>query len=55
MLTLLAVVGIGCSGNPQTGKIEIKRAWTATMGPDSMIPTLQDWKDFLADQEESND
>ncbi len=34
--------------NPQTGKIELKRAWTATMGPDSMIPTLQDWKDFLA-------
>jgi cytochrome b subunit of formate dehydrogenase len=34
--------------DPQTGKISLKRAFGVLFGPDSMIPTLQDWRDFVA-------
>ncbi len=34
--------------DPQTGKLSAKRAWSVLFGPDSMIPTLQDWRDFVA-------
>jgi cytochrome b subunit of formate dehydrogenase len=34
--------------DPGTGKLSIKRLWNAVFGPDSMMPTLQDWKDFVA-------
>jgi cytochrome b subunit of formate dehydrogenase len=34
--------------DPQTGKFSLKRAWNAVFGPDSMIPTWQDWRDFVA-------
>ncbi|MEI6604797.1 MAG: cytochrome c3 family protein [Verrucomicrobiota bacterium] len=36
--------------NPQTGKWEFKRALGAVFGPDSMVPTLQDIRDFVAHQ-----
>ena len=36
--------------DPQTGKLQIKSIWRGLFGPDSMIPTLQDWRDFVAHQ-----
>jgi cytochrome b subunit of formate dehydrogenase len=33
--------------NPETGRIEIKRLWPVLFGPDTMIPTLQDWRDLV--------
>jgi cytochrome b subunit of formate dehydrogenase len=32
---------------PQTGKFSLKRLWNVVFGPDSMMPTLQDWRDFV--------
>ncbi len=40
--------GRGTLRDPATGKFAIKRLWGAVFGPDSMIPTLQDGKDFVA-------
>ncbi len=40
----------GSIRNPETGKWEVKRMWGAIFGPDSMVPTLQDGRDFLAHQ-----
>jgi len=34
--------------DPQTGKLSLKRFWNAVFGPDSMMPTMQDWRDFVA-------
>ena len=34
--------------DPQTGKFSLKRLWHVLFGPDSMMPTLQDWRDFVA-------
>jgi len=34
--------------DPQTGKWSLKRLWNVVFGPDSMMPTLQDWRDFIA-------
>src|SRR5208282_2230862 len=34
--------------DPATGRISLKRMWKAVFGPDSMIPTLADWRDFVA-------
>jgi cytochrome b subunit of formate dehydrogenase len=34
--------------DPATGKWSLKRAWQVLFGPDSMMPTLQDWRDFVA-------
>ncbi len=34
--------------DPQTGRFQLKRVWPALFGPESMIPTLQDWRDFVA-------
>jgi len=34
--------------DPATGSIKISRLWTTLFGPDSMVPTWQDWKDFVA-------
>jgi cytochrome b subunit of formate dehydrogenase len=34
--------------DPTTGKFQIKRLIGLAMGPDSMIPTMQDFKDFIA-------
>jgi cytochrome b subunit of formate dehydrogenase len=36
--------------NPDTGKIELRRAWAALFGPDSMVPSIQDLRDFVAHQ-----
>src|SRR5258708_16873350 len=34
--------------DPQTRKRSLKRLWNVVFGPDSMIPTLHDWRDFFA-------
>jgi cytochrome b subunit of formate dehydrogenase len=33
--------------NPETGKLELKRLGSVLFGPDSMVPTLQDWRDLV--------
>ncbi len=40
--------GRGKIRDPQTGRMSLKRMWNVLFGPDSMIPTLQDWRDFVA-------
>jgi cytochrome b subunit of formate dehydrogenase len=52
-LHLAAVIGKAWRGrkrlrDPVTGKLEAKRLWGVLFGPDSMMPTWQDWKDFVA-------
>ncbi|MDR3456225.1 MAG: cytochrome c3 family protein [Verrucomicrobiae bacterium] len=52
-LHLTSLVGKAWKGrksvrNPETGKFEWKRVFNVLGGPDSMIPTLQDWHDFRA-------
>jgi cytochrome b subunit of formate dehydrogenase/nitrate/TMAO reductase-like tetraheme cytochrome c subunit len=34
--------------DPATGRLQLRRILAALFGPDSMIPTLQDWRDFVA-------
>lgn len=34
--------------DPASGRFQLKRAWSAVFGPDSMVPNLQDWRDFVA-------
>ncbi len=34
--------------DPQTGKLSLKRLWNTVFGPDTMMPTWQDWRDFVA-------
>jgi cytochrome b subunit of formate dehydrogenase/nitrate/TMAO reductase-like tetraheme cytochrome c subunit len=34
--------------DPKNGKFCFRRIWGVLFGPDSMIPTLQDWRDFVA-------
>ncbi|HEX5398499.1 MAG TPA: cytochrome c3 family protein [Verrucomicrobiae bacterium] len=34
--------------DPQTGGFRWKRLWNVLFGPDSMVPTLQDWRDLVA-------
>ena len=36
--------------DPQTGKWQLKRALKVVFGPDSMLITRQDWRDFVAHQ-----
>jgi cytochrome b subunit of formate dehydrogenase len=36
--------------NPQTGRTEFLLVWRALFGPDSMVPSFQDWRDFIAHQ-----
>ena len=33
---------------PATGRFSFKRLWNVLFGPDSMMPTWQDWRDFVA-------
>jgi cytochrome b subunit of formate dehydrogenase len=52
-LHLCAVIGRTWRGrkkirDPQSGKITFKQVMAVVFGPDSMIPTLQDWRDFVA-------
>jgi cytochrome b subunit of formate dehydrogenase len=34
--------------DPADGKLRIGRLWKVVFGPDSMMPTWKDWKDFVA-------
>ena len=34
--------------HPVTGRLELKRLSDVVFGPDSMLPTLQDWRDLVA-------
>ncbi|MDI1335542.1 MAG: cytochrome c3 family protein [Lacunisphaera sp.] len=34
--------------NPATGRISLRLIWGAIFGPDSMAPSFQDWRDFVA-------
>lgn len=36
--------------DPDSGRLSLIRAFGAILGPDSMVPTLQDWRDFIAHQ-----
>jgi predicted CXXCH cytochrome family protein len=40
----------GTLRDPQTGRMRLRRAWDALFGPDSMVPSMQDWRDFVAHQ-----
>lgn len=40
----------GVLRDPGTGKWQLKRFWGAVFGADSMVPSLQDWRDFVAHQ-----
>ena len=34
--------------DPATGNFKLRRIWLALSSPDSMVPTIQDWHDFVA-------
>lgn len=34
--------------DPGTGKFSFRRLWAALFGPDSLVPSLQDWRDLVA-------
>ena len=36
--------------DPATGRLSLRRAWALAFGPDSMVPSWQDWRDFVAHQ-----
>jgi cytochrome b subunit of formate dehydrogenase len=38
----------GYLSDPETGRFRFSRIFKAFFGPDSMVPTLQDWRDFVA-------
>jgi cytochrome b subunit of formate dehydrogenase len=40
--------GRGQLRDPASGKLRFRRLWGVLFGPDSMMPTLQDWRDFVA-------
>ena len=40
--------GRGLLRDPASGRFQRRRLWTTLFGPDSMMPTWQDWKDFVA-------
>jgi len=40
----------GVVRNPETGRLEFRRLTAALFGPDSMIPSFQDLRDFVAHQ-----
>jgi cytochrome b subunit of formate dehydrogenase len=40
--------GRGHIRDPETGKLRLKRLWNVLFGPDSMMFTVQDWRDFVA-------
>lgn len=54
-LHLLGLAGIAWKRrsrlrDPSTGKIRFAHLWRVLFGPDSMVPTIQDWRDFIAHQ-----
>ena len=40
----------GALRDPATGKWRLGRFWGAVFGADSMVPSLQDWREFIAHQ-----
>ena len=40
--------GAGRCATRPAGKIQVRRLWRVLFGPDSMVPTFQDWRDFVA-------
>jgi cytochrome b subunit of formate dehydrogenase len=36
--------------DPATGRLQLRRIWATVFGPDSMMPSFQDWRDFIAHQ-----
>jgi len=36
--------------DPETGRVSLKRIVAAMFGPESMLPSMQDWRDFVAHQ-----
>ena len=40
----------GILRNPGTGRWQLGRFWAAVFGADSMVPSMQDWRDFVAHQ-----
>ena len=36
--------------DPATGRLSLRRAWSAAFSPDSMMPSTRDWRDFIAHQ-----
>lgn len=36
--------------NPETGRREFGRLWGVLFGPDSMVPSVRDWRDFVMHQ-----
>jgi predicted CXXCH cytochrome family protein len=36
--------------NPETGRYSVKLIFKAIFGPDSLVPSIQDWRDFIAHQ-----
>jgi cytochrome b subunit of formate dehydrogenase len=40
--------GRGTLRDPADGKLHFRRLWKVLFGPDSMMPTIQDWRDFTA-------
>ena len=40
--------GRGSLRDPESGSFRLGRLWKILFGPDSMMPTWQDWKDFVA-------
>jgi cytochrome b subunit of formate dehydrogenase len=40
----------GALRDPASGKVTVRRIWSTIFGPDSMVPSLQDWHDFVAHQ-----
>jgi cytochrome b subunit of formate dehydrogenase len=51
-LHLMSLVGKAWKGRKSLrdadGKFHFNRLWRVLFGPDSMVPTLHDWKDFVA-------
>ncbi len=52
-LHVAALIGRSWAGraalrDPASGRLQLKRLWQVLFGPDSMMPTLQDWRDFVA-------
>jgi len=40
----------GALRDPASGRFRLRRVWAALFGPDSMVPSWQDWRDFIAHQ-----
>jgi predicted CXXCH cytochrome family protein len=40
----------GLLRNPGSGRLEARRLWAALFGPDSLVPSMQDLRDFVAHQ-----